>query len=135
MRAGRGARADLARSPSTGDEWDRPTADSAWLPRPRPVRQKATRSHEEWVAANVVLVLGEIELGVGAGHLSTWADQAVLLVGAGKATAEFLRSISRMLTRSGPTLEFAMLVGADRTDESLGAAARVAADEPQRQAR
>jgi hypothetical protein len=59
----------------------------------------------------------------------------VLLVGAGKATAELLRSISRMLTRSGPDLEFAMLVGADRTDESLGVPRRVATDEQQRRVR
>jgi capsular polysaccharide biosynthesis protein len=91
--------------------------------------------HEAWVAADVVLVLGEIELGVGAGHLSIWADEVVLLVKAGKATAEFLRSVSRMLTRSGPNLEFAMLVGADHTDESLGVPRRVATDEPHRQAR
>ena len=80
-------------------------------------------------------MLGEIELGIGTGHLSIWADEVVLLVRAGKATAELLRSVSRMLTRSGPTLEFAMLVGADRTDESLGVPRRVAVDEPHRQAR
>ena len=91
--------------------------------------------HEAWEAAHVVLVLGEIELGVGAGHLSIWADEVVLLVRAGKATAEFLRSVSRMLTRTGPNLEFAMLVGADHTDESLGVPRRVATDEPHRQAR
>jgi hypothetical protein len=91
--------------------------------------------HEEWVVADVVLVLGEVELGVGTGALSTWADRVVLLVGAGKATAELLRSISRMLTRSGPELEFAMVVGADRTDESLGVPRRVGADDARREAR
>jgi hypothetical protein len=54
-----------------------------------------------------------------------------VVVGAGKATAELLRSISRMLTRNGPKLEFGMLVGADATDESLGVPRRVAADEQQ----
>jgi capsular polysaccharide biosynthesis protein len=91
--------------------------------------------HEEWDAADVVLVLGEVELGIGSGHLGIWADRCVLMVGAGKATAELLRSVSRMLTRSGPPLEFAMLVGADRTDQSLGLPRRVAVDEPQRRAR
>jgi capsular polysaccharide biosynthesis protein len=91
--------------------------------------------HEEWAAADVVLVLGEVELGIGTGQLSRWADRAVVLVGAGRATAELLRSISRMLTRTGPDLQFAMLVGADRRDESLGVPRRVSADEPQRMVR
>jgi capsular polysaccharide biosynthesis protein len=91
--------------------------------------------HEAWADADVVLVLGEVELGVGTGHLSAWADRVVLLVRAGKATAELLRSISRMLTGSGPDFEFAMLVGADRTDESLGVPRRAAFEEPQRRAR
>src|SRR5262245_8334671 len=90
---------------------------------------------QEWDEADVVLVLGEAELGVGTGHLSTWTERVVVLVGAGKATAELLRSISRMLTRSGPELEFGMLVGADWTDDSLGVARRVAQDEQQRRAR
>jgi hypothetical protein len=40
-----------------------------------------------------------------------------------------------MLTRTGPDLQFAMLVGADRRDESLGVPRRVSAEEPQRMAR
>lgn len=91
--------------------------------------------HDEWASASVVLVLGEIELGVGTGHLGIWAEHSVLLVGAGKATAELLRSIARMLTRTGPALEFAMLVRADRTDESVGLPRRVASEVPQRRAR
>jgi len=90
---------------------------------------------EEWDRADVVLVLGEVDLGVGTGHLSTWTERVVLLVGAGKATAELLRSISRTLTRTGPQLEFAMLVGADRTDESVGIPRRVAPEEQRRGAR
>ena len=134
IRAGRGARADLpVHRPQerVGPTYGRLSVASSAEAGPA----EGDPLHEEWVAANVVLVLGEIELGVGVGHLNTWADRAVLLVGAGKATAELLRSISRMLMRSGPTLEFAILVGADRTDQSLGLPRRVATDEPQRRAR
>jgi len=70
--------------------------------------------------ADVVLVLGEVELGVGTSYLGEWADRAVLLVAAGRVTAEFLRSTRRLLDRAGTSLEFAMLVGADTTDESVG---------------
>jgi capsular polysaccharide biosynthesis protein len=90
---------------------------------------------QAWDEADVVLVLGEAELGIGTGHLSTWTDRVVLLVASGKATAELLRSISRMLTRNGPQVESVMLVGADRTDESLGVPRRTASDEQQRRAR
>jgi len=75
---------------------------------------------EQWRRATVVLVLGEVELGVGNRHLAMWADRAVVLVGAGRVTAEYLRSTSRLFASSGPPLEFAMVVGADHTDESLG---------------
>jgi capsular polysaccharide biosynthesis protein len=85
--------------------------------------------------ADVILVLGEAELGVGTGHLSTWTERVVMVVASGKATPELLRSVSRMLTRSGPTLEFAVLVGADRTDESLGVPRRATNDEQRRRAR
>jgi capsular polysaccharide biosynthesis protein len=91
--------------------------------------------HEGWMSAEVVLVLGEVELGIGSGHLSLWADRCVLLVAAGKTTAELLRSIARTLMRGGPTFEFAMLVGADKTDQSVGLPRRVEVDEPQRRVR
>jgi capsular polysaccharide biosynthesis protein len=76
--------------------------------------------HQQWNQADVVLVLGEVELGVGTSYLNEWADRAVVLVGAGRVSAEFVRSTGRLLARSGPSLEFAMLVGADSTDESMG---------------
>jgi capsular polysaccharide biosynthesis protein len=90
---------------------------------------------EQWKRASLVLVLAEVDLGVGNRQLTTWADSAVLMVGAGKATAEYLRSISRLFASAGPPLEFAMVVGADRTDESLGVPRPEAREEPQRRAR
>jgi hypothetical protein len=89
---------------------------------------------EQWRRAGLVLVLAEIELGVGVRHLATWADRAVLLVGAGKVTAEYLRSTARLFASAGPKLEFAMVVGADRTDESVGVP-RPEAHEQQRERR
>ena len=71
-------------------------------------------------SADVVLVLGEVELGVGTSQLSTWADRAVVLVAAGHVTAEYLRTTARMLHASGPELGYAMVVGSDRSDESIG---------------
>jgi capsular polysaccharide biosynthesis protein len=85
--------------------------------------------------ADLVLVLGEVDLGIGNRQLSMWADCAVLLVGAGKVTAEFLRSTSRLFASAGPPLVYAMVVGSDRTDETLGAPRPVARSESQRRAR
>jgi capsular polysaccharide biosynthesis protein len=74
----------------------------------------------DWSRAEFVLVLGDVELGVGAGPLSTWAERAVLLVRAGAASAELLDSLGRVLDASGIEIDFAMLVGADASDESPG---------------
>jgi capsular polysaccharide biosynthesis protein len=79
-----------------------------------------------WDRAEVVLVLGDAELGVGAEPLSTWADQAVFLVKAGRVSAEFLDSLSRIFNASGVTVDFAMLVGTDWSDESPGFPAALA---------
>jgi capsular polysaccharide biosynthesis protein len=82
------------------------------------------RAH--WDRAEVVLVLGDAELGIGAEPLSTWADRAVFLVKAGRASAEFLDSLCRIFTASGVVVEFAMLVGSDSSDESPGFPAALA---------
>jgi hypothetical protein len=83
---------------------------------------------EGWSKAQVVLVLGDAELGVGAAPLSSWADRAVLLVRAGTSTAEFLDSVRRVFDASGLGIEFAMLVGADSSDDSPGFPAGLASD-------
>ena len=80
----------------------------------------------DWDRADDVLVLGDAELGVGAEPLSTWAERAVFLVKAGRASAEYLDSLARIFNSSGVTVEFAMLVGADASDESPGFPATLA---------
>lgn len=75
---------------------------------------------EQWDRADVVLVLADADIGVGAGPLSTWADQGVLLVRGGRASAELLGGIAQVFSSSGVGLLFAMLVGSDWTDESAG---------------
>lgn len=74
----------------------------------------------EWDRADVVLVLSDADLGVGAEPLSTWTDRAVFLVKAGRASAEFLDSLTRIYAASGVAVDFAMLVAADASDESPG---------------
>ncbi len=73
-----------------------------------------------WDSADVILTLAEVDPAVGVDHLKSWADHVVLLVTAGRSSAERLRTTAELVRSTGLTLQFAMMVGADRTDESLG---------------
>jgi uncharacterized protein involved in exopolysaccharide biosynthesis len=73
-----------------------------------------------WDSADVVLTLAEIDPAVGVDHLRSWSDVVVLLVTAGRSSAERLRTTAGLVRSSGLKLPFAVMVGADRTDESLG---------------
>ena len=69
---------------------------------------------------DVVLTLAEVSPGVGVDHLASWVDRVVLLVATGRSSAERLRNHRRAGQVGGPAVDFAMMVGADRTDEQLG---------------
>jgi hypothetical protein len=73
-----------------------------------------------WDTADVVLTLAEVDPAVGADHLVSWGSDAVLLVTAGRSSAERLRTTGELIRTAGLRLLFAVLVGADRRDESLG---------------
>jgi capsular polysaccharide biosynthesis protein len=75
---------------------------------------------ELWAAADVVLVLADVDPGIDAENLASWAGQAVPLVTAGQSSAELLRTTAELARTAGLALPFAMMVGADRADESLG---------------
>jgi capsular polysaccharide biosynthesis protein len=70
--------------------------------------------------AEVILTLAELDLGVGVDALGDLADVSVVLVRAGGASAERLRSSATLLRQSGLRPAFAMLVGTDGTDDSSG---------------
>ena len=71
-------------------------------------------------AAELLLTLASIDPGIGADHLSSWASDAVVILTAGKPSATRVRTLSELIRMSGTTLTSAVVVGADRTDESLG---------------
>ena len=73
-----------------------------------------------WNRADVVLTLAEVSPGVGLDHLTSWVDRVVLLVAAGRSSAERLRTTGELVRSAGLELDFAMMVRADRTDESSG---------------
>lgn len=71
-------------------------------------------------SADAVLSIVEADVTTGVGELDTWADTAVVLVMAGRSSAERLRTTAAQIRAAGVPLHSALLVGADVTDESFG---------------
>jgi capsular polysaccharide biosynthesis protein len=67
-----------------------------------------------------VVVLATLDPGEGAGHLAALAGTAVVVVTAGRCTAETLGATGQMVRAAGLRLDSAVLVGTDPTDESFG---------------
>ncbi|WP_406832178.1 hypothetical protein ABEG17_04955 [Pedococcus sp. KACC 23699] len=78
--------------------------------------------HERWAAADVVLVLAEVNPGIDAENLATWVPQVVPLVTAGTSTPEVLETTAELVRAARLELPFALMVGSDDTDESVGLA-------------
>ncbi len=73
-------------------------------------------------AADVILVLATLDPAVGGDHLATWADDAVVIITAGRSSATKIQAVGEMVRVAGVRLLSGVLVGADRADESLGLA-------------
>lgn len=73
-----------------------------------------------WENADVALTLTEVDPAVGAENVRSWADQVVLLVTAGRSSAERLSTVAELVRSARLQLLFAMLIGSDSTDASLG---------------
>jgi capsular polysaccharide biosynthesis protein len=71
-------------------------------------------------SADVLLTLLTIDPGLGADHLSSWASDAVVVLTVGKRSATKIRTTADLIRLSGTTLASAVIVGADKFDESLG---------------
>jgi capsular polysaccharide biosynthesis protein len=87
-----------------------------------------------FAAADVMLTLAALDPSVGAEHLATWAPVAVAMVTAGKSSWTSIHAASEMIRLSGTRLVSAVLVGADKTDESLGVASTPGASDHARDA-
>ena len=80
----------------------------------QPVTAKAAES------ADVLLTLVSLDPSFGAEHLPTWAADAVVLVTAGRSSWTRIHAAGEMIRLADVRLLSAVLVGADKTDESLG---------------
>jgi capsular polysaccharide biosynthesis protein len=74
-----------------------------------------------YASADVLLTLASLDPSVGGEHLRTWATDAVVMVTAGRSSGTKIYAAGEMIRLSGVYLASAVLVGADKTDESLGA--------------
>lgn len=71
-------------------------------------------------AADLLLTLATLDPAFGGDHLGTWTTNAVAMVTAGESSAEKIHSVGEMIRLAGMRLDFAILIGADKSDESLG---------------
>jgi len=69
---------------------------------------------------DLLLTLAALDPSLGGEHLAGWATGAVGVVTAGRSSAARVHAVGEMIRLSGTELISAVLVGADKADESLG---------------
>jgi capsular polysaccharide biosynthesis protein len=94
---------------------------------PRDRRQPQRPGHDDdgaltaaYQQADLLLTLVNLDPSLGADNLPTWAPDAAVVVTAGRSTWLRINAVSEMVRMSGTKLAAAVLVGTDKSDESLG---------------
>jgi capsular polysaccharide biosynthesis protein len=77
-----------------------------------------------YASADVLLSLVTLDPARAADYLATWATSAVVVVSAGRSSADRIRGVGEMIRHAGTRLDSVVLIDADRSDESLGLARR-----------
>ena len=75
-------------------------------------------------SAEVLLSLVTLDPAVGGERLATWASDVVVVVTAGQSSAMRIRAVGEMVRLAGADSVSAVVIGADKDDESLGVTAR-----------
>jgi capsular polysaccharide biosynthesis protein len=71
-------------------------------------------------SADLLLTLVTLDPSLGGEHLATWATDAVAVVTAGRSSWTKVHGVGELVRLSGVRLVSAVLVGADKSDESVG---------------
>ena len=71
-------------------------------------------------SADILLTLATLDPAFGGDYLGTWATNAVAVVTAGQSSAEKVHGVGEMIRLAGTRLDSVVLIGADKSDESLG---------------
>ena len=79
-----------------------------------------TGVHRSDDGVDAVLVLATVDPAFGAAHIASWATEAVVMVAAGEASATRVLAAGQMLRSAGVATRAAMVVGAERDDETFG---------------
>ena len=82
-----------------------------------PIQTSVHRPNED---VDSVLVFATLDPAFGAGHIASWATEAVVMVGAGKAPADQVVAAGQMLRHAGIKARAAFVVGAESDDRSYG---------------
>jgi len=91
-----------------------------------PVSAGAQRSEftaavqEAIAAADLLLTLVTLDPSVGAEYVASWATSTVAVVTAGRSSWAKIHAVGEMSRLAGLSMTSAVLVGADRNDESVG---------------
>lgn len=72
-------------------------------------------------SADLLLTLAPLDPALGGEYLSGWAHGVVAIVTAGRSSAARIHAVGEMVRMAGTPLISGVLIGADKTDESLGA--------------
>lgn len=73
-------------------------------------------------SADVLLTLTRLDPSLAGDHLQSWAENAVVFVTAGRSSWTKVQAVGEMVRLAGTRLVAAVLVGADKWDETLGVA-------------
>jgi capsular polysaccharide biosynthesis protein len=77
---------------------------------------------EAYASSDLLLTVARLDPSLGGEHLATWAGGAVVMVTAGRSSWAKIHAAGEMIRLAGTPLISAVLVGADKDDESLGVA-------------
>jgi capsular polysaccharide biosynthesis protein len=88
--------------------------------RRRPLAAASDTLATAYASADLMCTLVDLDPTLGGEHLATWASDAVVLVTAGKSSATRIHGVGELVRLSGTNLLSAVVIGADKTDESLG---------------
>jgi capsular polysaccharide biosynthesis protein len=71
-------------------------------------------------SADFLLTLVVLDPALGGDYLATWASDVVVAVTAGRSSATRIQAVGEMIRLAGAESVSAVLIGADKTDETLG---------------
>jgi capsular polysaccharide biosynthesis protein len=92
---------------------------------PMPVNAELAAAYS---TADVLLTVAALDPMLGGEHLATWAADVVVMVTAGQSTWTRVQAVGEMVRLARLRLVSAVLIGADKTDESLGVTYTPSAD-------